>query len=220
MHRSPFTRTQRRPRRSWRLRPWCALKNWLSRHRSSRRWTRSCTLRRRSRRSHRRLVYRARAGLRHDHSRRWRNRTRRLRGRRALHLHDITRRLRRWRSTSGLRCGSRNPRRNGDSGRCRTRSASRCRRSGRCDGSFGRNHDHCRRPISGSYRSGRHHSRRRRRRRVSRWLGRHCLRGPCLRICRRLLSRRRDCRARGGTFGYSFLLGDSAQHVSRPRNIR
>ena len=220
MHRSPFTRAKRRTRRSRCLRPRGALKNRLPRDRSSRRWTRSRTRRRRTRRSQRCLVNRARAGLWHDHSRRWRNRSRWLRGRPAWHLHDIRRRLRRWRSTSGLCCGSRNPRRNGDSWRCRTRSASRCRRGGRCDGSLGRDHDHCRRPISGSYRSWRHHSRRRWRGCINRWLGRHCLRRPCLRFYRRLLNRRLDRRTRRRLIGDAFLLRDGAQHVSRPRNIR
>jgi len=213
MHRPPFARTKRRPRRSRRLRPGRALKNWLPRHRSSRHRTRSSTRRRRSRRGQRRLVYRARAGLRHDHSR-WRsNRSPCLRGS-VLHLrNDIgCRRLRRW---------TRSPWRSGDGWRCRNRTcSSRCDRGGRCDGNLGRNDDHRRRPISGSYRSRRHHSRRRRRRRVNHWLGWHCLWRPRLRFYRRLLNRRLDCRAGGGMLGDSLLLRDGAQHVSGPRNIR
>jgi hypothetical protein len=116
---------------------------------------------------------------------------------------------------------TRSPRRNGDGRRCRSRTCSTRRgRGGWCDGNLGWNHDHRRRPISGSYRSRRHHSRRWRSRRVNRWLGRHCLRRPCLRFYRRLLNRRLDCRTRRGMLGYSFLLRDRAQHVSRPRNIR
>ena len=214
MHRSPFTRTKRWTRRSRSLRPCGTLKNWLPRHRSSRCRTRNCTRRRRSRSGKRRLVYRARTGLRHDHSGRWRNRSRRPR-RRGAHLHDIARRLRRWRSASGVRCRSRNSRRNSDARRCRTRSAGRCRRGGWCDGNLGRNHDHCRRPISGSYRSRSHHSGRSRCRRLNRWLGRHCLR-----FYRRLLNRRLDYRTRRGMLDCSLLLRDGAQHISRPRNIR
>ena len=121
----------------------------------------------------------------------------------------VRRRLRRW---------SRSARRSGHGWRCRSRTcSSRCGRGGWCDGNLGRNDDHRRRPISGSYRSRRHHSGRRRRRRVNRWLGRHCLRRPSLRIYRRLLDRRGNCRARRGTLGYSLY---SAQHVSGPRNIR
>ena len=88
MHRPPFTRTKRRTRRSRRWRTRRALKNWLSRHRPSRRG-REAGSARRSRRRHWRFVHRARAGLRHDHSRRWRNRSRWLRRRRRLHLRNI-----------------------------------------------------------------------------------------------------------------------------------
>jgi len=115
---------------------------------------------------------------------------------------------------------TRSPLLNGAGRWCRSRICSRCGRDGWCDGNLGRNHDYRRRPISGSYRSWRHHSRRWRRRRVNRGLGRHCLRRPCPCIYRRLLNRRLDCRARRGMLGYSLLLCDGAQHVSRPRNIR
>ena len=131
-----------------------------------------------------------------------------------MHLRNVImcRRLRRW---------TRSPQRSGDGWRCRSGTcSSRCGRGGWCDGNLGRNDDHRRRPISGSYRSRRHHSGRRRRRRVNHWLGWHCLRRPCLRFYRRLLNRRLDCRARRGMLGYSLLLRDGAQHVSGPRNIR
>jgi len=131
-----------------------------------------------------------------------------------LHLRNAI--MRRW-----LRRWTRGARRNRDGRRCRRRTCGTRRgRGGWCDGNLGRNHDHRRRPISGSDRSWRHHSRRRRGRRLNRRLGRHCLRRPRLRFYRRPLSRRSDCRARRGTLGYSFLLCDGAQHVSRPRNIR
>ena len=216
MHRSPFTRTKRRTR-SWRLRPCRALKNWLSWHRSSRRRPRRCTRRRRSRRRQRRLVYRARAGLRHDHSRRWRNRSRWLRGRRALHLRDIVmrRRLRGWRSAAGWRCWSRSrcSWRNRDRRRCCTRGGwhrRRCGRGGWCAGNSGRNRDYGGWPVHASYRSRRHHSRcrRRRNRTFARRLGWHCLRRRhwsgrsfCLRFYRWHRNRRLDCRPRPRMLG-------------------
>ncbi len=232
MHRSPFPRTQRRTRLSRRQRSSRTLKNWLPRNRSSRsrsRW--------RSRYRRRRLVHRARAGLRHDHSRRRRNRSRWLRGCRSLHLHSVTNRWRlyRWRRTSRLRGGSRsrNSGRNGDRGRCCSRAGSggRWGRGGRGHGNFRRNHDHRRRPIGGSYRSRSHQSWRRRRggrRSFARGLGRHCLarhgshRGSCLcfRRGRRRRNWRLDCWTRRGMLDGFLLLRDGAQHISRPRNTR
>jgi hypothetical protein len=232
MHWTPFARTKRRTRRaSWRLRPCRALKNWLSRHRPSGRRPRRRSGRRFSRRGQRRLVYRARAGLRHDHSRRRRNGSGWPRQRRTLdlHLRDITmrRRLHRWRSASGVRCGSRRraSRRKSDTRRRGTRG--RCRRSWRGwdHGNFGRDHDHRRRAVSGSHRSRRHHSggwglRRLGRRswghfRRRRW---SCSFGSGFHRWRR--SGRLDYRARCGLLNRSLLLGDGAQHIPGPRDMR
>jgi hypothetical protein len=231
MHRPPFPRTQRRARLSRCQRSCRTLKNWLPRHRPSRRRPRW-----RSRHRRRRLVHRARAGLRHDHSRQWRTRRRWLRRSRSLHLRSVNKRRKRcrWRRTSGL-CGrshSRNSWRNGDGRRCWSRAGSGNRWG--CGWwsrrNFGWNHDHRRRAIGSSYRSWRDQSRGRRRRRGSfaRGLGWHCHprhgshRGRCL--CfhrgRRRRNGRLDCRTRRRMLDSFLLLRDGAQHISRPRNMR
>ncbi len=220
MHRPPFTRTKRRPR-ARRLWPRRALKNWLSRNRPSRSWPWW-----RSRRWQRRLVHRSRTRLGHDHSRRWRNRRRCFRGCRSLDLRTVTKRWRlyNWRRTASLYNRSRSPRRNSDRRRCGSRTCSkRCGRGGWSYGNFGRNHDHCWRPLRGSYRSWRNQSRRRRR-------GFGCgLGGRCLRLCWSyrsfrfhgwLRNRCLDCRARRRMLRDSFLLRDGAQHISRAGNMR
>jgi hypothetical protein len=229
MHWTPFARTKRRTRRasSWRLRPCRALKNWLSRHRPSGRRPRRRSRRSFSRRGYRRFVYRARAGLRHDHSRWWRNgsgwprRCRTL----DLHLRDITmrRRLRRWRSAPGVRCGSRSHTsgRNGDGRRCGAGGG--CRGWGH--GNFGRNHDHRRRAVSGSHRSRSHHSRGRGFRCLARRFWGH-FRRRCW-SCSFCFGFHHWCRsgwlgrwARRGILNHSLLLGNGAQHVSGPRDMR
>ena len=229
MHRPPLSRTQRRARLSRCGWPRRTLKNRLPRNRPSRsrpRW--------RSRHRQRRLVYRARARLRHDHSRRRRDRSRGLRGCRSLYLRSATsrRRLCRWRRTAGRRGGrrSRNSWRNRDRGWCsgRTCRGSRWGCGGWGRGNFGWNHDHRRRAISSSYRSRRHQLRGRRCRRGSfarglrrRGLPRHwSRRGSCLCFHRRRSSRRLGCRTRRRMLSGFLLLGDGAQHISGPRNMR
>jgi hypothetical protein len=153
MHRSTFTRTQRRTRRSRRLWPSRTLKNWLPRDWPSRRRTRNTAGRNRSRCGHRRLVDRARASLRHDHSRRRRNRSRRPRGRRTLtlHLRDIGRRH--STASRGRRSWSHNSRRNGDRRRCCTTGGCRHRRDcgRRRHRTLGWNNDHRRRAVGGGH---------------------------------------------------------------------
>jgi hypothetical protein len=226
MHRPPFSRTKRRTRRSRRLWPRRALKNWLSRHRTP--WRRARRRSRRSffRRAQRRFVYRARAGLRHDHPRRRRKRSGWPRRYSTLHLHNTRRRLRRWWSASALRCRTRSraSRRNGNSRRCGASRGSRRCCGGRRHVSFGWNHHHRRWAVSGSYRTRRHHSRCRRRRRFAHGRGRFCLRRrywrwsfcPCFH-CRH---RRPGRRARRWGLNRSLLLGDGAQHIPRSRNTR
>ena len=138
-------------------------------------------------------------------------------------------RLRRWRNTSGRRGRRGHPRRNGDRRRCCTDRSSWCGRGRWCHGNFGRNHDHRGRAVRGRYRCRRHQSRsgRRRRRNFDRGLGRRCLRrrhGSArsfyLRFCRRRRNRRLDYPARRGMLGCFLQLRDSAQYVSRSRNMR
>jgi hypothetical protein len=183
----------------------------------------------RSRRGQRRFVNRAWTGLRHDHPRRRRHRSGRPRRSRALNLHlrniTVCRRLRRCRSTGSLRCRShrRHSWRNRDRRRYGTRGRGRRRRGGRGHRSFGRYHDHRRWTVRRRYRSRRNHSRRRRRRRFARGLGRNSLRGSlCFGFHRRYWgrSRRLDYRTRRGLFNHSLLLGDGAQHVAGPRDMR
>jgi hypothetical protein len=158
-----------------------------------------------------------------------------------LHLHHITcgwRSRRRRRARTGCRSRWRNHSwRNCNRRRWRSRRWLCCR-SRRRNGSFRRNHDDRRRPISRRHRSWRNQSRRWRRRWRSRSNssgrgfscrpGRRCFR--CCRRCRhrslslRFHARRRHRRFRYGTrrwlFGNCLLLRDGAQHVSRTRNMR
>ncbi len=213
MHRSPFPRTQRRTRHGRTCR---ALKNWLPRHRSPWRRTRSRIRRRRSWHRHRRLIYRTRAGLRHDHPRRRCHWSRCFRRRGHLHLCNIRWTLCRW-------SRSRHSRRKGDRGRC-----GRCHSRGRGCGwrrrrNLGRNHDHRRRPVRRSYGSRGHNPRRRRCWRLNHGLGVHCLRRNRWSFCLRL--HRRHCRWLGSRtrwrmFDCPLLLRDGPQHISRTRDMR
>ena len=122
----------------------------------------------------------------------------------------------------------RNPRRNCNSGRRCAGGRSRGGRGGRSHRSLGRNHDHGRRPVRSRDRSRSHNSRRRccslrsfrgRLRRTCLWRRRSG--GTCfLRLCRRS----RDWRLRSPTrrrrLSCSLLLGDGAQHIAGPGNIR
>jgi len=227
MHRPPFAGTQRRTRRSRRLRPCRALKNWLSRHRTPRCRPRRCSRRGFSRHRQRRFIHRSRSSLRHDHSRRRRNRSRRLCRRRTwgLHMRDIVcRRLRNWRSACALRRRSRSgdSRRNGNSRRSWSRRSCRRGRGRWRHGNFGRNHHHRRRTVRGSHRSRCHDSRRRRRRygSFSRGLGRDFPRWDFRSgFNRRRCNRRLDCRTLRRWFNHCLLLSDGAQHISGPRDV-
>jgi hypothetical protein len=139
------------------------------------------------------------------------------------------RRSRRWRSASGLRSRRCSPRWHRNRGRCCVRSSgSRCTRGRRSCGSLGRNHDHGRRPVRSRDRSRSHHSRRRccslrsfggRLRRTGLWRRRSA--GSCfLRFCCGSRNWRLRCRARRRRLSCSLLLGDGAEHIARPGNIR
>ena len=70
MHRPTLSRTQRRARTRRASTTWTrTLKNWLTGYRASRNWPRGSRLRGWGRCSRRRLVHRARPGVRHDHPR-------------------------------------------------------------------------------------------------------------------------------------------------------
>jgi hypothetical protein len=151
MHRTSFARPKRRTRLSRRHWSRSALENWLPRHGSSRCWSRNIRIGRHGGRQ-RRLINRTRASLRHDHSRRRRDWSRRPRRRCVLYWRDTGRNSRsaslRRRSACNRRCWRRNARRNSDRrgrgiGRSRRRSWSRS--SDRC---LWRNHHDRWGPIS------------------------------------------------------------------------
>jgi hypothetical protein len=160
VHRPSFARPKRRTRLSRRHRSRSALENWLAWHGSSRRWSRNIRIRC-GRGRQRRLINRTRAGLRHDHSRRRCNWSRRPHRCCVLYRRDTSwssrsASLRRW-NACNRRCWRRKARRNSDRRRCSiglSRRRSWSRSSGR---GLWRNHNHRRGAIRGCNRSGSHH---------------------------------------------------------------
>ena len=224
MHRAPFTRTQRRTWSAWAaartLRP-RTLKNGLARnwtsgsrtHRSSR----GASLRCRSDWTRRwSLVYRARSGLRDNHS--WRRRLRRTGDdRRCCWTRWCRRSLRRGRSRG---CRRRGRRRLGWSNDNRRRwyRVTEGRRNGRrrcCRWLFNWRRNHCR-PHWSRRRSGNRSSSRRRN-----WRRSWPCRGRRRRNCRLRHNRRHGRPNRWSRGGGSFLLlCNRLQHISGTRDVR
>jgi hypothetical protein len=224
MHRAPFARTQRRTRSAWaaaRTLRTRTLKNGLARnwtsgsrtHRSSR----GASLRCRSYWTWRRsLVYRARSGLRDNHS--WRRRLRRTgNGRGRRWTRRCRRSLRRGRSRGCRRRGRRRLGWSNDNRRrwCRGTGGRRNGRRRCCRWLFNWRRNHCR-PHWSRRRSGNRSSSRRSNWRRS-WPCCWC--GWCnYRLCHN----RRRCRTnwwRGGR-GRFLLLCNRLQHISGTRDVR
>jgi len=193
VHRTTLARSQRRTRSPWTRRRARPLKNWLTWD-----WTpwRGTICNRHSRLDWRRLVHRARAGLRHDHSRsrclrtRWRSRWLGL-----TYNWRLRRRLRRTRRRRAWRCDIHLRRRGWRSNRTRrhwTRLGWRCN----CGWSLRRHNRYDRRRERRTLRSNTCRSDHARRRNWRRYRGNWRLSNRRRRSSRLSFMNRRRCRTR------------------------